>query len=123
MPRDAVTVSAVPSGGSGLANPAGTAINPANGANIPGAGDSGKLLIRVTNTNASNRTVTVKAGNNPPALRSGLGDLTITVPATTGDTLIVVESARFMQADGSINVDFGASMTGIISAVRLPKGA
>jgi hypothetical protein len=122
MPRDAVVVTALTSGVAAT-TPAGTAINPANGATIAGAGVTNRLLLRITNTNGTNRVATVKAGANPPALRSGLGDLAITVPATTGDVSLVVESARFLQADGSISVDFGASMTGIISAVRLPKAA
>lgn len=122
MPRDAVTVTSL---GSGVAatTPAGTAINTTNGATIAAAGDTQRLLLRITNTNGTNRVATVKAGANPPAVRSGLGDLAITVPATTGDVLVVVESARFLQADGSISVDFAASMAGVISAVRLPKGA
>lgn len=122
MPRDAVTITSLTSG-TAVAQPAGTTITPANGANIPNVGDSSRVLIRVTNTNGSDRVVTFKAGTNPPALRAGVGDLAVTVPATTGERLVVLESARFVKADGSIDVDFGASMAGIISAVRLPKGA
>jgi hypothetical protein len=123
MARDAVTITAL-SSGVAATNPAGTAINTANGANIAAAGDTSRLLIRITNTNGTNRVATIKAGStNPPAVRKGLGDYAITVPATTGDVVVVVESARFLQADGSINVDFAASMAGVISAVRLPKGA
>lgn len=122
MARDAVTVTSLASGVAVTA-PAGTAINPTNGAVINAAGNTGRLLLRITNTNGTDRVATIKAGTNPPALRAALGDLAITVPATTGDKLFVVESARFMQADGSIIVDFGASMAGIISAVRLPKVA
>ena len=123
MARDAVTVTALTANAINT-NPAGTAISPTNGANIAGVGNTNRLLVRVTNTNGTNRVVTFKAGtSNPPAGRKGLGDLAITVPATTGDVLVVLESARFVKADGSIDVDFGASMAGIISAVRLPKAA
>ena len=122
MARDAVTVTALTSNAINT-NPAGTSINPTNGANIAGVGNTNRLLVRVTNTNGTNRVVTFKAGANPPAARKGLGDLAITVPATTGDVLVVLESSRFVKADGSIDVDFGASMAGIISAVRLPKAA
>lgn len=120
MPRDAVAITQL-SADVAAAQPAGTAINTTNGAVINGAGDTKRLLIRITNTNASNRTATIKAGVNPPASRKGIGDLAIVVPLTTGDRLLVVESARFLQADGSIQIDFEASMTGIVSAVRLPK--
>ena len=122
MARDAVTVTALTANAINT-NPAGTTINTTNGANIAGVKNSDRLLIRVTNTNATARVATVKAGVNPSALRAGLGDLAITVPATSGDVLLVVESARFVQTDGSINVDFAASMAGVISAVRIPKGA
>ena len=120
MARDAVTVTDLVSG-AGTTNPAGTTITPANGANIAGVKDSSRVVVRVTNTNGTNRVVTFKAGDNPPAVRKGLGDLAVTVPATTGDKLIVLESARFVKADGSIDVDFGASMAGVISAVRIPR--
>lgn len=122
MARDAVTVTTLASGVAST-TPAGTAINTTNGAIIAGAGDTSRLLIRITNTNGTNRVATIKAGVNPPAIRQGIGDLAITVPATTGDVSLVVESARFVQADGSLWADFAASMAGIISATRLPKGA
>jgi hypothetical protein len=121
MARDAVAITPLASG-AGTTNPAGTAITPANGANIPNTGDTSRLVVRVTNTNGTQRTVTFKAGASPPAVRSGLGDLAVVVPATTGDKLVVLESARFAKADGSIDVDFEASMAGVISAVRIPKG-
>lgn len=120
MARDAVTVTALTSG-TAATNPAGTAINVSNGAAIAAAGDTSRLLIRITNTNGSDRVATILAGDSPPALRKGIGDLAITVPATTGDKVVVVESARFMQDDGAIHIDFGASMAGVVSAVRLPK--
>lgn len=120
MARDAVAVTAL-AANAGVTQPAGTAIAPANGANIPNVGNTGRLVIRVTNTNGTQRTVTFKAGPNPPSVREGLGDLAVVVPATTGDKLITLESARFVKADGSIDVDFEASMAGVISVVRIPK--
>lgn len=123
MARDAVTITPAVSG-AGTTNPAGTTISVANGAIINDGGDTNRLLVRVTNTDGSPRAVTFKAGTTePPAVRKGLGDLVVSVPATTGDLLFVLESARFVQPDGSILVDFAASSRGIISAVRLPKGA
>lgn len=122
MARDAVAITAL-SANAGAANPAGTAITPANGANIAGAQDTSRLLVRVTNTHGSDHPVTFRAGVSPPAVRKGIGDLSVTVPQTTGDVLVVLESARFVKADGSIDVDFDTAMAGKISAVRLPKGA
>lgn len=120
MPRDIVAITAL-TPDAGTAQPAGTAINVTNGAVINGAGDTKRLLVRVQNTVASAKNVTFRAGVNPPSSRKGIGDLVVQVPATTGDRLFVLESARFVQADGSIQVDFEAAMTGFVSAVRLPK--
>lgn len=120
MPRDAVVVTDL-AANAGVAEPAGTTIAPANGANIADIGDTGRIVIRVTNTNGTERTVTIKAGANPPAVREGIGDLAVAVPATTGVRYITIESARFLQADGSINVDFETSMAGVIQVLRTPK--
>lgn len=119
MPRDSVTITTLALNG-GVAEPSGTTITPANGASIAAGGDTRKLLIRVTNTHTSDHTVTIRAGANPPAFRSGIGDATITVPASTGVRYITVESARFAQADGSIWLDFDTGMTGKVMAFCLP---
>jgi hypothetical protein len=119
MARTAVPVTKLAANGS-IANPAGTAVDPTNGHVISGARFR-KLLIRVTNTNGTDRLATVKAGAYPPAESSGLGDLVVTVPATTGDVLIgPLESARFSQANGDILVNLGASIAGVIAAIALP---
>jgi len=119
MARDNVTITQMEIN-AGVAEPAGTAIVPANGASIAAGGDTRKLLIRVTNTHSSDHTVTIRAGVNPPAFRRGIGDAAITVPATTGVRYITAESARFAQADGSIWLDFDTGMTGKVMAIRLP---
>lgn len=112
-------------------NQAGTAIDATNGMNvaltstgIPAAGNADRLVLYVQNTTASTKTVTVKAGaSNPPAFQSGKGDLvTGNLSANTGTAFIgPFEVARFIQSDGSINVDFAASMTGTIWAILLPR--
>lgn len=122
MPRDPHAVTDLASGAA-VAQPAGTAIAPANGAVINAANDTSRVAVRVTNTAASAKIVTFKAGStNPPAVRKGLGDLAVSLPAGA-DRVIVLESARHCQPDGTINVDFETGMTGIISTVRVPKGA
>ncbi len=119
MARDSVSLTALSANG-GTAEPAGVDISPTNGAVIAAPGDCQRLLLRVTNTAGADKAVTIKAGVNPPAFRKDLGDLAVTVAATTGVQYIVVESARFVQADGTINVDFAAAMTGKITALKLP---
>ena len=105
---------------SSVTNPAGTTLDPTNG-HVISAARFRKLFIRITNTNGTNRVATIKAGAYPPAESTGLGDLAVTVPATTGDVLIgPLESARFSQANGDIYVDLGASIAGIIAAIQFP---
>ena len=111
-------------------NNAGTAIDAANGMTIalpsnaiPASPDAEQLLLYVQNTFAGTKTVIVRAGtSNPPAFRGGLGDLTSgNLTASTGTAFIgPFDSARFVQSDGSVSVDFAASMTGTIWAVIVP---
>ncbi len=119
MARDSVAITQLTLN-DGVAEPTGTTIAPANGAAIAAGGDMRKLLIRVTNTDGSDRAVTIKAGVSPPAFRAGLGDVSVTVPATSGVRYLTVESARFAQADGAVWLDFATGMTGKVMAFRLP---
>jgi hypothetical protein len=119
MPRDAVAVTALASGAA-TATPAGVAVNTTNGATIGAIGDGSRVVVRVTNTHTATHIVTFKAGVNPPALRAGLGDLEVSLLKET-DVLVVLETARFVQADGTINVDYATGLTGAISVLKIPK--
>lgn len=83
------------------------------------------MLIRVTNTEGSTNVVTIRAGDNPPAMAAGLGDLAVTVAATTGVQYIgPFESGRFLQggADaGDLFIDFETGMTGAIDILTFPR--
>lgn len=85
----------------------------------------GEYLLEVTNTTASTKTVTIKAGDNPPADASGVGDLVVSFGA--GNVTPVVKligplsSSRFIQSDGTVNVDVAASMTGTVTLIRVPR--
>lgn len=120
MARDSVAIQELTLN-DGVAETAGVAIAPANGATIPAGGNTQGLFLVVKNTAAAEYDVTVKAGDNPPALAAGQGDLVEPVAANTGVKIITLESARFAQDDGAIHVDFEASMTGTIHAYRLPR--
>lgn len=123
MARDAVTVNQLVLNDS-LAAATGTAINTTNGASIDLAGYKGQtIIVEVKNTAGAAYDVTFKAGDNPPAFRAGLGDLVEEIPATSGDEIFVLETARFMQNDGKIYADFETSMTGYIKAYAMPTGA
>jgi len=124
MARTAVTITTFVAN-AGTTEPAGTAVDPTNGHVINAAGiPVEEIMIRVANTNGTQRTVTVKAGGNPPALEAGQGDLAVVVPATTGVKWIgPLSSGRFVQADGTILVDLEASIAGTITAYRFPRRA
>lgn len=112
MARTALPINTTYNAGSA---PTATAVDPTNGHVINlGTLAAEDVLILVNNTFAGTKTVTVKAGANPPALSAGQGDLVVTCAASTNAIPILIESARFAQADGTINLDLAASMTGTI---------
>lgn len=104
----------------GLVSGAGVAINPANGAAIAIDGVTDRYIIAVLNTFAGAKNLTIKAGVYPPAFRQLLGDVVFACTQTTQIDYVFVESARFAQADGSIWLDFEASMTGTVWCIKLP---
>ena len=108
--------------------PAPVALDAAEGMVIAAGGDTGKLLIRLTNTTeAVAKVMTIKAPvDNPHAPRSPLGDLATSF-ATGHVTPVVkdfvIESARFAQTNGSIHIDLADDTTGFVNAWRLPAGS
>ncbi len=120
MARDTLSVQKLTRNGATVST--GQTINPSNGIVIPAAGNTRNLWFEVRNTNGTIGTVTVKAGTNPPAFQSALGDVTFTVPATTGVREAFIDSARFAQDNGDIYLDFSANMAGTVFAYRLPDG-
>jgi hypothetical protein len=132
MARTNIPVSTlVPNGN--LAAPAGTNVDPTNGMNvaitttgIPAAPDLNNLVLIVNNTAASSKVVTVRAGvgggvTPGPAFRSGQGDLAVTVGASSTQYIGPLETARFCQLDGSLNVDMASGITGTITALIMPE--
>lgn len=127
MPRDNIPITQMRAG-EAVNRGAGEIISVANGAEIQCNGDTRGLYIEVTNTNGSDRVMTIREGDGPLAC---YGDMALTIPATSGDKLICLEGARFVQMrqwdengnyiGGKILIDFAASFAGIIRAFRLPK--
>lgn len=128
MARTNLPISALVAEGS-LADPAGTAVDQANGMNvvmttetIPPSYDAERgVLLRVANTAASPFNVIVRAGAYPPAMRQFLGDLTVSVTNATTKWIGPLDMARHAQSDDSINIDFGAGFTGTITAFVAPR--
>lgn len=111
-----------------VAGTTGTAIDATNSHKIspPANCEIEELLILITNTFAGSKTATVKAGANPPAFETGQGDLS--VPLTDGSTtpqtgIAMLQSGRFAQANGDVNIDIAASMTGKIAVFQIPRTA
>lgn len=110
-----------------VADPAGTALDATDSHVFTPTAPLHEYVIRVVNTTASTKTVTVKAGDNPPADAAGQGDLVLSL--TAGDSTPTVKwfgpltSARFIQNDGTVNIDVAASMTGTITVFSIPRTA
>lgn len=123
-------------------NIVGTTIDQANGMNVvitttgvPAIGSGERLLLYCTNTFAGVATVTVRKGANTtylnvPAFRASKGDfVTANLTASTGTAWIgPFDPSWFEQPDStatggnpSFNIDFSASMTGVIFAFLLQR--
>ncbi len=107
---------------SNLAQPAGTALvaAPTNNMQISDAVPE-YTVLRVSNTDDdTDLDITVKAGDNPPALAAGQGDLVVTVAFGTVQFIGPFESGRFLQSDGSMLIE-AETTTGAITALRIPR--
>lgn len=130
MPRTAVPITALTSETQNayVVASAGVAIDPTNShvINVPADCDPRELVLVVTNTTASTKVATVKAGINPPAPRNGAGDLAVSLTdgsTTPQNAMVPLTGSRFVQSDGTINVDIAASMAGRITCLRIPRNA
>ena len=122
MARTAVTVTTL-AANTAAAEPAGTTADATNDHVISGV-PCEQLLIRLANTNGSDRVATILAGDNPPADAAGVGDLAVTVPATSGVMWVgPLSSARFAQDNGDVHIDLAASFAGTVTAYRIPRTA
>lgn len=116
MADTAVTLTLAPLDAFSGAIGAATAISAGDTAVIAAVGRTDKLLIEVTNTTAA-KDVTIEAGVGP---RAALGDLVLAFGATE-TRFISIESARFVQANGTVRVTMEGA--GSVRAVRLPAGS
>jgi hypothetical protein len=69
---------------------------------------------------AGTTTITILAGVRPPSQRAGLGNLTLAV-ASGEVKYVVVETARFLQTNGTIRASVNAGDTTRCAAFILPK--
>ena len=93
-----------------------TALNSTAGMEINASKDN-RLIVLIANTaEAAGLNVTVEAGSY---FRSGLGNLTLTIPAATTRLIGPLESSRFEQANGMIYFSFN-NTNGTAIGYRLP---
>ncbi|MCZ4605369.1 hypothetical protein O3S80_16760 [Streptomyces sp. Lzd4kr] len=105
-----------------LVQPAGTTLvaAPTNNMRIVDAVPE-YTVLRVSNTDDDTAlTLTVKAGDNPPALAAGQGDLAVSIAFGTVRFIGPFESGRFIQSDGSMMIE-SSTTTGTITALRIPR--
>lgn len=80
-----------------------------------------KTILVVAETGGSaDLTFTVKAGDYPPAIAAGQGDLAVTITKSTTQYIGPFESGRFLQNDGSMSFTSSAT-TGTIAALKVPR--
>jgi hypothetical protein len=93
------------------------------------AGANFKRMIIFVNISAGTGTggaVTLKAGTGHPAFRRGLGDLVRGDDVIANDEFCIgpIETARYLQADGTIHIDItdtsDKNLAGTIEAYALP---
>jgi hypothetical protein len=126
MARTALTPVTVTANTS-IADVAGTSYDATNSHVFTPTSPLHEYIIRATNTTSSTKTVTVKAGDNPPADAAGQGDLVVSLTAGNVTTQVKwigpLTSSRFLQDDGTVNIDVAGSMTGAITIFRIPRNA
>lgn len=84
-----------------------------------------RIVVEVTNTAAANLTVTAVTGEDPPAGRSALGDVTSANIAQNGRRIFgPFESAHFRRANGKLRLTFtpaSGTINATFVAYRLPR--
>lgn len=118
MPRADIRVTTLAHGGGTIAT-YGTA-DTSNDMQIPATANTSRLLLHIK-TNGTAGTATLLAGDNPPSPRAGLGNQAISL-AVGMQRFVVVESARFMQNDGTIHLDIENLQAAEVAAYQLPDG-
>lgn len=127
MARTAITARKL-TPNNGIATPTADTIDQTNGMvltlvsnGIPSSPDLECVILKIDNSAASAKAVTIKAGSNPPAFRASMGDTSVTVTNATTSYLGPFETARYSQSDGSLFVDFASGFTGTITAFVVPS--
>lgn len=117
MARTTATVTSFSTSSADVADPAGTALVPATDGVVSGY-PLEEIVLRVS-TGEDATTVTVIAGDSPPALSAGQGDEVVAMTSASAVFIGPFESARFAQSNGNLHVD--VSTTATVSAFHMPR--
>lgn len=125
MARTAITINSM-AFNTATADPAGTSADATNDHVITPTKPISKILLRVSHTAASEKDLTVLAGDNPPAVAAGQGNLEVAFAAGNVTPVVkwfVLSSDRFQQDNGEIHIDLESGFTGTLTAFLMPAGA
>lgn len=117
MARTNLPINSVTAAGSVIA---GTAVDPTNDHVIAAGTPTDELLVMLGATYAGAKTYTFKKGVNPPSSLASEGDLVVSCNNET--KLVQLKPGRFVQADGTIQLDVETGATGTITVLKLPRG-
>ena len=101
----------------GTVNTIGGTIVAADGALIRAGGNTRKLFLHVVAGTIAG-TITILAGDNPPAFRKALGNLAVALTANQTQ-FVAIESARFTQDDGNIHINSAGELV-VVKPYYLP---
>jgi len=103
---------------------AGTAIDATKTAVVTPAGPLENGFLLVNNTFNGAKVVTIAAGDDPPSFSAGQGALAVSVAdgdaSYAAEIIGGLESARFLQNNGTLRITFAADMSGFITWIQLP---
>lgn len=122
----AITVTALTPDAAGVAQPTADVLDTGTAAVTLSAdvgGLSELVILEVKNTAgaANDLTVSVLAGDNPPAQRAGIGKLDTTIAQNATAIIGPFESMRFIQDNGKLDVKFTPASGTIGANIRCYK--
>lgn len=119
-----LTLTEVPESGA-VNQPAGDTIDTDGVVPLEAGGTTERIVLEVINNDDAALTVKIKAGSHE---RAGIGDLSVALAASGGATakriIAGLESARFAQKGGHMNIEFNAASgapNATVRAYRLPR--
>lgn len=123
MADTTVPLTTLTPGAAAVAEPEGTAITAANTHTItlPRGVCPDEVVVRVVNTTAAEKVVTVTAGDAPPSIAGEPKkiDVTLAEGDTTPTVAYVQLSSAQMQDDGTVVITVAANTTGFLTAFRV----